>query len=50
MLELPWTDRQERAYQLFAWAWRSKSVNWMWDRLPMSLRYNKFAQVGYARG
>jgi uncharacterized protein (DUF2236 family) len=50
MLELPWTDRQERAYQLFAAAWRSKPVNWMWDRLPMSVRYNKFAQVGYAHG
>ena len=50
LLELPWTDRQERAYQLFAAAWRTKPVNWVWDRLPMSVRYNTFAQKGYARG
>jgi hypothetical protein len=25
-------------------------VNWLWDRLPMRLRYNTFAQTGYARG
>ncbi|BCI79754.1 hypothetical protein MTY66_13790 [Mycolicibacterium sp. TY66] len=49
LLELPWSDRQERAYQLFAAAWRSKPVNWVWDRLPMSVRYNSFAQKGYAR-
>lgn len=49
LLELPWSDRQERAYQLFAAAWRTKPVNWVWDRLPMSLRYNSFAQQGYAR-
>jgi len=49
LLELPWSDRQERAYQLFAAAWRSKPVNWVWDRLPMSVRYNSFAQQGYAR-
>ncbi|MEZ0050896.1 uncharacterized protein (DUF2236 family) [Mycobacterium sp. MAA66] len=50
LLELPWTDRQERGYQFFAACWRTKPVNWVWDRLPMSVRYNKFAQVGYARG
>ncbi|MGB8406347.1 MAG: oxygenase MpaB family protein [Mycobacterium sp.] len=50
LLELPWSDRQERVYQFFAACWRTKPVNWVWDRLPMSLRYNKFAQVGYARG
>jgi uncharacterized protein (DUF2236 family) len=49
LLELPWTARQERAYQLFAAAWRTKPVNWVWDRLPMSVRYNSFAQQGYAR-
>ncbi len=49
LLELPWSDRQERAYQLFAAAWRTKPVNWLWDRLPMSVRYNSFAQQGYAR-
>ncbi|GCA98312.1 hypothetical protein NCCNTM_19470 [Mycolicibacterium sp. NCC-Tsukiji] len=49
LLELPWSDRQERAYQLFAAAWRTKPVNWLWDQLPMSVRYNSFAQQGYAR-
>jgi hypothetical protein len=29
--------------------WRSRPVNWLWDHLPMRLRYNKFAQAGYAR-
>jgi len=50
MLGLPWSERQERRYQRFAALWRSRPVNWLWDRLPMSLRYNKFAQTGYARG
>ena len=50
LLELPWGPGRERAYQAFAAVWRSKPVNWAWDRLPMTVRYNKFAQVGYARG
>ena len=50
MLGLPWSERQERRYQRFAALWRSRPVNWLWDHLPMSLRYNKFAQTGYARG
>ena len=50
LLELPWGPGRERAYQVFAAAWRSKPVNWVWDRLPMTVRYNKFAQVGYGRG
>jgi uncharacterized protein (DUF2236 family) len=50
MLGLPWSERQERRYQRFAALWRSRPANWLWDRLPMSLRYNKFAQTGYARG
>ncbi|CAN5863381.1 oxygenase MpaB family protein [soil metagenome] len=50
LLGLPWSDRKERNYQRFAAFWRSRPVNWMWDRLPMHLRYNKFAQTGYARG
>ncbi|MDH6198742.1 uncharacterized protein (DUF2236 family) [Mycobacterium frederiksbergense] len=49
LLELPWTERQERNYQRFAAIWRSAPVNWIWDHLPMSVRYNKFAQTGYAR-
>lgn len=48
MLGLPWSDRQEKLYQAFAAFWRSKPVNFVWDRLPMSLRYNTFAQRGYA--
>lgn len=48
LLDLPWTERQERNYQRFAAFWRSGTVNWLWDRLPMSVRYNKFAQQGYA--
>lgn len=50
LLELPWGARRERAYRAFAYAWRSRLVNWLWDRLPMTLRYNEFARVGYARG
>jgi uncharacterized protein (DUF2236 family) len=50
MLGLPWSERQERRYQRFAALWRSRPVNWLWDHLPMSLRYNTFAQTGYARG
>ncbi|WP_395308394.1 oxygenase MpaB family protein [Mycobacterium sp. AMU20-3851] len=48
MLELPWSDRKEKAYQAFAAFWRSRPVNWLWDRLPMSVRYNKYALKGYA--
>ncbi len=50
LLGLPWTERQERRYQRFAAFCRSRPVNWAWDRLPMSVRYSKFAQAGYARG
>jgi uncharacterized protein (DUF2236 family) len=50
LLNLPWSDRKERNYQRFAALWRSRPVNWVWGRLPMSVRYNKFAQTGYARG
>jgi uncharacterized protein (DUF2236 family) len=50
LLGLPWTERQERNYQRFAAFCRSRPVNWAWDRLPMSVRYSKFAQAGYARG
>jgi uncharacterized protein (DUF2236 family) len=49
LLALPWSDRQERRYQRFAAVWRSRPVNWLWDRLPMTVRYNKYAQQGYAR-
>ena len=49
LLALPWSDRKEKAYQIFAAAWRSKPVNWIWDQLPMRLRYNTFAQAGYGR-
>ena len=50
LLGLPWSERQERRYQRFAALWRSRPVNWVWDHLPMRLRYNTFAQTGYARG
>lgn len=49
LLGLPWSDRQERRYQRFAALWRSLPVNALWDRLPMHIRYNKYAQRGYAR-
>jgi uncharacterized protein (DUF2236 family) len=49
LLRLPWSERQERCYQRFAAVCRSRPLNWLWDRLPMQLRYNKFAQAGYAR-
>lgn len=50
MLGLPWSERQEHRYQRFAALWRSRPVNWLWDHLLTGLRYNKFAQSGYARG
>lgn len=50
VLGLPWSDRQERRYQRFAAVCRSRPVNWVWDHLPMRLRYNKFAYAGYTRG
>lgn len=50
LLGLPWSERQERRYQRFAAMWRSRPVNWLWDHLPMRLRYNRFARAGYARG
>ncbi|OBB37926.1 oxygenase MpaB family protein [Mycobacterium sp. 852002-51961_SCH5331710] len=49
LLQLPWSERQERRYQRFAAFWRSPPVNWVWDRLPMKWRYNGYAQKGYAR-
>ena len=49
LLDLPWSDRQERRYQRFATLRRSLPVNWLWDRLPMRLRYNGYARKGYAR-
>jgi uncharacterized protein (DUF2236 family) len=49
LLDLPWSDKQERRYRRFAALWRSRVVNAAWDRLPMTLRYNTFAQTGYAR-
>jgi uncharacterized protein (DUF2236 family) len=49
LLGLPWSARKERSYQAFAACWRSRAVNWAWDRLPMRLRYNTFAQAGYGR-
>jgi uncharacterized protein (DUF2236 family) len=50
LLGLPWSERQDRAYRVFAACWRSRPVNWLWDHLPMSVRYHPLAQRGYARG
>lgn len=50
LLGLPWSERQQRRYQRFAAMWRSRPVNWVWDHLPMKVRYNEFARAGYARG
>jgi uncharacterized protein (DUF2236 family) len=49
LLGLPWSDQRECRYQRFAAVCRSRPVNWLWDHLPMRLRYNRFAQAGYAR-
>ena len=50
LLGLPWSERQERRYQRFAAMCRSRPANWLWDHLPMRLRYNRLAQAGYVRG
>ncbi len=49
ILGLPWDDRRERRYQRFAALCRSRPVNWLWDHLPMSVRYNRHARAGFAR-
>ena len=48
MLDLPWSARKERAYQRFSAACRSRPVNWLWDRMPMNVRYNGYARKGFA--
>ncbi|MGH3635362.1 oxygenase MpaB family protein [Mycobacterium sp.] len=50
LLGLRWSERHERRYQRFAAVWRSRPVNWLWEHLPMRLRYNRFACASYARG
>jgi uncharacterized protein (DUF2236 family) len=50
LLGLPWSERQERHYRRLAAFWRSRPVNWVWEHLPMRLRYNGYALKGYARG
>jgi uncharacterized protein (DUF2236 family) len=49
VLGLPWSERDERNYQRFAAVCRSRPVNWLWDHLPMMLRYNPYARAGFAR-
>ncbi|WP_431237545.1 oxygenase MpaB family protein [Mycolicibacterium aichiense] len=49
ILGLPWSERKERNYQRFAAFWRSRPVNWLWDRLPMNVRYNGYAAKGFAQ-
>src|ERR1700742_2580170 len=46
LLGLPWSERQERHYRRFAAFWRSRPVNWVWEHLPMRLRYNGYALKG----
>lgn len=49
LLQLPWTAKQERRYQRFAALCRSRPVNWIWEHLPMRVRYSSHAVKGYAR-
>ncbi|WP_099246490.1 oxygenase MpaB family protein [Mycobacterium sp. shizuoka-1] len=49
VLGLPWSERKERNYQRFAALWRSRPVNWVWDHLPMKVRYNGYARAGFAQ-
>jgi uncharacterized protein (DUF2236 family) len=49
LLNLPWSVGQERRYQRLAAFCRTKPVNWIWNRLPMTMRYNSYAVSGYAR-
>ncbi len=49
LLQLPWTAKQERRYQRFAQLCRSSPVTWIWDHLPMRVRYTSYAVKGYAR-
>ena len=49
ILGLPWSERKERNYQRFAAFWRSRPVNWLWDQLPLNVRYNRYAAQGFAQ-
>lgn len=49
VLGLPWSARKERGYQVFAAVCRSRPVNWLWDRLPMRVRYNGYARAGFTK-
>jgi uncharacterized protein (DUF2236 family) len=49
ILGLPWSERKERNYQRLAAFWRSRPVNWLWDHLPMNIRYNGYAAKGFAQ-
>ena len=49
ILGLPWDDRRERRYQRLAALCRTRAVNWLWDRVPMKLRYVPYAREGFAR-
>jgi uncharacterized protein (DUF2236 family) len=49
ILGLPWSERKERNYQRFAAMWRSRPVNWLWDHIPMKVRYNGYARAGFAQ-
>ena len=49
ILGLPWDDRQERRYQHFAALCRTPVVNWLWARVPATLRLVPYAREGFAR-
>ena len=49
ILGLPWDDRKERRYQRFAALCRTRAVNWLWARVPMTYRYVPYAREGFAR-
>ena len=49
ILGLPWDARKERRYQRFAAFCRTPAVNWLWNRVPVRLRYVPYAREGFAR-
>lgn len=49
ILGLPWDGRRERRYQRFAALCRTRTANWLWERVPMKYRYVPYAREGFAR-
>lgn len=50
ILDLPWDARSERRYQRFAALCRTRTVNWLWGRLPVRVRYVPYAREGFQAG